>query len=260
MPLLLMCNGTHEIRIKDQTCSIMDEYVMSSRGICRTKGREGTKIVMQGNTTQWLLLLLDDFNVFSISSLCCVCVFTIQITFSLTLIAHTHPLTHWYILYDIECESNGNEGEKLLISIHTACKWISENCEKGGRTLLFYVRSTWKQYDMKMHQKGNQIETMRTWKCTPGIAFALAHTNKHPGSEWWRFFILLLSTHYTIRLAHKIRNWKEITSIFGACMQCQHFGRLRIYVWGCERQRKHTKRVNEGMCTTRVRYVRPYYI
>lgn len=143
-----MCNGSHEINIKDQTCSIIDEYVMSSRGICQERKGEC-------NATQWLLYYLMISNVFSISSHM---VFTIQITFSLMLIAHTHRPTHSYILY-IECESNTSEKrkggkKKLLISIHTACKWISENCEKGAHMSFFFSRS--------VVQCGNNT----IWKCT----------------------------------------------------------------------------------------------
>lgn len=129
--LLLMCNGTHEIHIKDQTCSIMDEYVMSSRGICRKRASE-RKIAMQRNTTQWLMISMS----FRFHPSWCV---SVHVYYSNHLFFNAHCL---YSPSSVQANRTriGKQARKLLISIHTACKWISENCEKGGAH-GFYLHS-----------------------------------------------------------------------------------------------------------------------
>lgn len=211
---------------------------------------------MQRNGSFYYLMIS---NVFSISSHM---VFTIQITFSLMLIAHTRRLTHSYILY-IGWESSTTRKEKkarkkLLISIHTACKWISKNCEKGGAHEFFF--SFVQSFNVETIRyenapKRNQIETMRIYRNVHRT-----HTLtqiKYPGSEWWRFFLFYFWAPKPFFWHIKFETEKRLPRYLVRACNANNLDAPRIR--GCERQRTNQTCEWENVWKTRVRYI-AYYI
>lgn len=171
-----------------------------------------------------------------------VCMFTIQITFSLMLIAHTHQLT---IIGASKQNENRKAGEET-INIHTHSMQMDiRKLQKRGRTwfLLTFVLC-WNNTIWRCTQ--NEIKSKRcVYRNVHQSSSSLTHLQINTQEVNDGAFLFYFWAP-TILLAHKIRNWKEITSIFGACMQCQHYGRgPRICTRGCEPERQRTNQTCE---------------
>lgn len=232
--------------------SIMDEYVISSRGICQERKGEC-------NATQWFLLLLDDFQ----------CLFDfiphgVYYSNHLFLNAHcsyspTHPLVHIIYWMRKQHHEKRKEGKKKTINIHTHSMQMDiQKLRKRGRTWVFF--SFVQSFNVETIRyenapKRNQIETMRIYRNVHRT-----HTLtqiKYPGSEWWRFFLFYFWAPKPFFWHIKFETEKRLPRYLVRACNANNLDAPRIR--GCERQRTNQTCEWENVWKTRVRYI-AYYI